>query len=407
LLFNINKCLLLITLSTLVGNAQQIGNYVGNGSFEDLYGCTQSSYNLGWVKSWTPVDSLNGYGGIFCNTCNLAVPLNGNTYQYARTGNSYILATMFDDSFNGPRGFLKNRLKHTLTLGRTYCVKFYVNIANTSPRGMNGFGAFFGGDTLQLITTQTELLSYADPQISNPTNNVISDTLNWVPITGTFVANGTEKFVVIGNYLADDDVITSPIYTPYYPEKWTDVCIDDVSCIEVDLPAYAGPDLSIAPGDSTFIGRQSDFAIDPGCRWFQLPAMTPLDTTSGIWVKPIVTTTYVVRQELDCSTEKWDTVVVHMNLVGLSDFGELNRSVVIYPSPAHDHLMVTFRNTTDKVFSRYTLIDHLGRAIREEELIFDSNSTKIDTRDLSPGVYLIQLQTFNSEIVSKRFVIAR
>jgi hypothetical protein len=401
------KYLFFIVASFSLLKGQQLSNLVVNGSFEDLYGCTQSSYNLGWVKSWTPVDSLNGYGGIFCNTCNLTVPLNGNTYQYARTGNSYILATMFDDSFNGPRGFLKNRFKHALTLGRTYCVKFYVNIANTSPRGMNGFAAYFGGDTLQMITTQAELLSYANPQIKNPVSNVISDTMNWIPITGTFVANGTEKFVVIGNFLKDDDVVTSPIYTPYYPENWTDVCVDDVSCIEVDLSAYAGPDLSIVPGDSAFIGRESDFAIDPGCRWFQLPAMTPIDTTSGIWVKPLVTTTYVVRQELDCSSEKWDTVVVHMNLVGLSDFDAINQRVTVYPSPTDGELNMILETESTDLFTRYSIIDNLGRAIREEELIFENGSATINTQELTPGVFSLQLHTVNSETISKRLVIAR
>jgi hypothetical protein len=395
LLYNINKCLLLITLSTLVGNAQQIGNYVSNGSFEDLYTCQGPTYLLAKVKYWSSVDSQSVGGGFF-NTCNSSAPLNAHTYQLARTGKGYVIGTFF--WYNNGRGYLKNQLKQPLSSGKTYCVTFHINIANTSPRGMNGFSAFLGDDIP---------LSFMLPQINNTYNNVISDTLNWLPITGTFVADGTEKVLVIGNFLADQYVITTPIYSPYFPENWTDVCVDDVSCIEVDLQAYAGPDLSIVPGDSAFIGRQSDFAIDPGCRWFQLPAMTPLDTTSGIWVKPIVTTTYVVRQELECSSEKWDTVVVHMNLVGLSDFGELNRSVSVFPSPAHDQLRVTFRNTTDKVFYRYTLIDHLGRAIREEKLIFEDASATIDTRDLSPGVYSIQLQTFNSEIVSKRFVIAR
>jgi len=36
---------------------------------------------------------------------------------------------------------------------------------------------------------------------------------------------------------------------------------------------------------------------------------TPLPPFAGMYVKPAVTTTYVVRQEI-CGVVKWDTVVV-------------------------------------------------------------------------------------------------
>jgi hypothetical protein len=231
--------------------------------------------------------------------------------------------------------------------------------------------------------------------------------LNWVPITGTFVADGTEKVMVIGNFLADQYVITAPIYTPYFPENWTDVCVDDVSCIEVDLPAYAGPDQSIVPGDSAFIGRESDFAIDPGCKWYRLPGMTPIDTISGMWVKPTVTSTYVVRQELECSSVKWDTVVVHMNLVGLHNLEWLKQGIAIYPLPTNDFLQVTLTREESNRPKKYTIIDDIGQTIREEEMIFQNSSATINTQDLPPGVYSIQLHTLNSETICKRFVIAR
>src|SRR5690606_40769166 len=65
--------------------------------------------------------------------------------------------------------------------------------------------------------------------------------------------------------------ISVSIDTEFYPDYWTDVLIDDVSCIEVNLPAYAGRDTTILIGDSVYIGREKDFAIDTGCVWYKLP----------------------------------------------------------------------------------------------------------------------------------------
>ena len=346
-----------------------------------------------------PIDSLNGYGGVFRNTCNSSVPGNANTYQYARTGNGYILATFFDyHSTYGPRGYLKNRLKQNLKPGKTYCVKFHVNIANTSPRGMNGFSAFLGADVP---------LSFMLPQINNPYGQVISDTLNWVPVTGTFVADGTEKFMVIGNFLTDEQVLTLSIYTPYFPQNWTDACIDDVSCIEVDLPAYAGPDASIVPGDSAFIGRKPDFAIDPGCTWFQLPGMTPIDTISGMWVKPVTTTTYVVRQELDCSAVKRDTVVVFMNLAGDEEFKRSSDDFKIFPVPASNSLNLACSFIENNETVSVTIVNHLGKIVLEEKVVFTGEEARVDIHELTAGIYFLLIKNSNRGSFSRRFVVAR
>src|SRR5690606_22419827 len=141
----------------------------------------------------------------------------------------------------------------------------------------------------------------------------ITDTLNWVAITGTFVANGTEKYLLLGNFLSDDDTDTLMINPTNLPTIATEAGIDDVSCIPLDLEAYAGRDTTILYGDSVYIGREPDFATDPYCVWYKLPdTANAIDTTSGLWVKPSVTTTYVVKQELECSSLKWDTVVVNV-----------------------------------------------------------------------------------------------
>jgi hypothetical protein len=299
-------------------------------------------------------------------------------------------------------------MKGNLQMGKVYCVKFYANIFNPSTYGMDGFAAYFGDNSLDTISKFGIPLTYLSPQIENPTNNIITDTLNWTLITGTFVASGHEKFMVIGNFKSDAATNTILINPTSLPAVFTDVTLDAVSCIELDLPAYAGPDRSIIPGDSAFIGREPDFAIDPGCVWYRLPDMTPLDTISGLWVKPIVTTTYVVKQVLDCSAEKWDTVVVYMDLVGLFDLEAAEKAIRLFPNPARDHLELEISNALfAEAFRTIRIYDQLGQIIREEELE-NRSKVRLATGDLAEGLYVIQLyggdQNFS---VYKRIMISR
>jgi hypothetical protein len=395
----------------LLSLSQSIGNYVNNGSFEDLYECQLPNF-LAKAKYWRSIDSLN-CGGVFSSCSGLSnSPLNAYTYQFPKSGLSYILSTYFcvppACQVNSNRCYQRNRLKQNLRSGKTYCVKFHVSISNNSTCGIDGFGAYFGDNSLDTITQANIPLTYLTPQVQNANNNVIADTLNWTLITGTFVASGHEKFMVIGNFKSDAATNTVLINPTHLPVVFTDVCIDDVSCIELDLPAYAGPDRSIIPGDSAFIGRDPDFAIDPGCFWYRLPGMVPLDTTSGLWVKPTVTTTYVVKQVLDCSAEKWDTVIVYMNLVGLFDPEAAEKAIRLFPNPARDHLELEISNTLfSEAFRTIRIYDQLGQIIREEEISLKQGNTRIATGDMAEGVYWLQLRGENTPVLHRRFVIRR
>ena len=375
----------------------QVTNYISNGSFEDLHGCNGMS--LKNVKSWLSIDSI-GFGANFMGICNGNVPLNGNTYQKPRTGNNYLLTTWFWPS--GPRGYMKNRLKSTLRNGKVYCVKFYINIANSSPYGMDGFGIYFGNNTIDTITQISSPLVYLNPQVKNPIGNAIKDTLNWVLVTGTFTANGTEKYAVLGNFLADNAVTSASIGGQYFPQNWTDVCIDDVSCIDVDLPAFAGHDTNCIVGTSVYIGRQSDVGIDEACMWYKLPiTITPttpaIDTAAGIWVSPTQTSTYVVRQEI-CGHIKWDTVIVYQDFVGLNNLELKREDINIYPNPTKNKINFTYNQNLKSVFN-ISISNLLG------QFVLSKNSFKleeeIDIGYLPAGIYYLKIEDEKSERVFK------
>jgi hypothetical protein len=395
----------------LLSLSQSIGNYVNNGSFEDLYSCNLPSI-INKAKHWNGIDSLQGGWSYLASSCYSNVPQNGTGFQWPKYGNTHVISTFYcpppSCSSNLNRLYLRNRMRENLKPNKKYCVNFYVNISNYSTCGMDGFAAYFGDNSLDTISKFGIPLTYLSPQIENPTNNIITDTLNWTLITGTFVASGHEKFMVIGNFKSDAATNTVLINPANLPSVGTDVYIDAVSCIELDLPAYAGPDRSIIPGDSTFIGREPDFAIDPGCFWYRLPGMVPLDTISGLWVKPSVTTTYVVKQVLDCSAEKWDTVVVYIDLVSLFDPEAAEKAIRLFPNPARDHLELEISNTLfSEAFRSIRIYDQLGNIIQEEEISIKQGNTRIATGDMAEGVYWLQIRGKNAPTLHRQFVIRR
>jgi hypothetical protein len=410
---NIKNFLILnVFLLSFLLKSQTI-NYVSNGSFEQIHNCGNPNA-ISNAKNWRSIDSSIFGNALFYSTCYPNVPFGPLGYQWPRTGNSYGMYSALCQptlcSTNNSRGYLRNRLKSSLQPGKKYCVKFYVNISDNSSYGIDSFGAYFGDNTLDTITMVNGPLIYILPQVQNPINNFVTDTLGWTQITGTFVATGIEKHIVIGNFKSDANTNKILINSTFSPNIFTDIRIDDVSCIPLDLPAYAAPgsDIWAIPGNTLYLGRPRDVGIDEACMWYKLPNITTaIDTAAGITVTVGITTnTYIVRQEI-CGNVKWDTVVIHASGVGVSEQEIIKNSINVFPNPANDILNVNLNFDLGITFSKIEITNNLGQIIREEDINFKNKTTTINTTELPNGVYLLNLKGENSTIVSKRFTITK
>lgn len=156
-----------------------------------------------------------------------------------------------------------------------------------------------------------------------------------------------------------------------------------------------------------FIGREPDVGINEACMWYKLPDMTTaIDTVAGLWVTPVGTTTYVVRQQLWCSGVKWDTVVVHESAVGFAEARATAQEASMYPVPANDALQLEFGADVSNAFLlRYIILNSLGQVMREEELTIDNNRARVSLKHLPDGFYLIELNRKNFETLTKRIVV--
>ena len=384
-------------------------NYVNNGSFEDCVNCIMPPYKI-QPEGWGSIDSMSN--SFVFNFCSVNAPISNLPnmtlgFQYPRSGFNLIASTFYCDlstcSYTNSRGYPKNRLNQTLKQNTAYCVKYYVVNTNNTTIAIDSYGVYLGSNSLDTIQFHSAPLTYLNPQVQNTQSNIISDTLNWIPITGTFVALGTEKFLVLGNFKSNTATNTLLINPTFLPDRVTDLYIDDVSCIELNTPAYAGPDQAFKLGDSLYLGSPRDFAVDELCRWYQLPGNIALDTAAGIWVKPAETSTYVVRQEI-CGLVKWDTVVVFKDAVGLGEDNGSRKHFSVYPNPTASEFSVRSDQKDGEI--DICIYDVLNRIVLQEKLTVKHHESKLKV-ELNNGIYLVSIRSDNQRVYSERLIIQR
>ena len=395
--------LLILTATVLTG---QPVNQVGNPSFETLLSCSGANF-LKTAKYWNSLDSASLIcGGALQNTCFFNVPITGYGFQNPKTGNGFTRQNFYCTSatcgYPYFRTYPKNRLLSTLTLGKVYCVKINLNIENISPLAIDGFGVYLGDVSLDTIKYCGLPLTFLTPQIQNTPGNVIGDTLNWIEVSGTFTATGIEKYLVIGNFNTDAATTTTATSSTF-GGVFGEYFLDDVSVIDYNLPAFAGPDKNLNLGDSAFIGRPPEIGLE--CNWTS--GTVTIGNGGGLWVKPptIGTYSYIVTQNI-CGNIKKDTVNVNVSPSGVSETELFSKSISLYPQPAKDLLTISLNYFYDNNIE-VKILDLNGKEIESKELTVNTGKAQLVLNNISDGVYIIKIKNSLSQVSTKRLVINR
>jgi hypothetical protein len=179
-------------------------NLVANPSFEDFHDCPTDVSQPYRLHFWhNPKPSTSDMHNV-CNTGRVGVPDNAVGTQSAHHGFGYggFIAGLPEDEFVAWSEYLQVPLLDTLVAGETYTLSFYVSLADGAGYAVDEIGAAVLPDAVYAPNEFGSLVNNA-PFLS-PTvvhgGGVISDTANWTLITGSFVANGDERFLIIGNF---------------------------------------------------------------------------------------------------------------------------------------------------------------------------------------------------------------
>jgi hypothetical protein len=319
----LKKIILLLWFCFLLGKTQAQVNLVPNPSFEVLDSCPYTSSQIYFAPPWfqpsRPTQQYSSSTDYF-NACSQngisGTPQNFSGFQYARTGFAYSGIGLYGYQTNESHEYIEVKLDSNLQVAIKYCVSYSISPAENFCGASSAIGAYFSTDTCQSNFGTLPLLPYT-PQVINDSNNIISDTSGWSLVSGSFVAQGGERFMTIGNfwvwaYNETNSISICPPNPgiPYY-------YIDDVSVIR--LPELnAGNDSEILLGDSIQLNG-SISETWPGMSFEWLPH-TGLNNPYSLtpFAQPSATTTYTLTVscatcEVPCLSEVVDSTSIFVH----------------------------------------------------------------------------------------------
>jgi OmpA-OmpF porin, OOP family len=203
-------------------------NLVPNPSFEDTVSCPANFSDFEAVLDWINPAHALGTGGTpdYYNECsnpsNVGVPINRLGYQQPHSGAAYAgIALYAGDDW---REYIEAQLTFPLAPNSCYHFEMFVNLPNNCSWTTDNFGIYFS-DSLVFGINNYYPLPFT-PQINN-TEGFIIDTLNWILISGNYIAQGGENYLIIGNF--NDNSHTDTLYINHPILNIPYIYIDDVS----------------------------------------------------------------------------------------------------------------------------------------------------------------------------------
>lgn len=263
-------------------------NLVYNGSFEDYRTCPRRVDAVGiltLVEGWyQPTRGSADYFNV-CGSRECGVPQNKLGSQMPYDGDGYCGIYC---SKNDYREYLQTRLRRRLHKGDSIRLTYYVSLSEQSTGAVATLGGLFTErsvyDTVRSLFLDKEVVKLSDevsqtiahvysPQVVNSVNVPLVDTHGWQRISGTFVAEGGEQYVTLGNFelaersgYTDPDSLTQLLPGAYY--YIDDVTVECLNCtppeaddLNVDS-TYLTPEQPAFSVGSTFVLKDIYFEFD-------------------------------------------------------------------------------------------------------------------------------------------------
>lgn len=235
------------TILLLTSYASQGQNMIDNASFEDMLACPGGtfsgipSYSQGplFLTNWyAPNVGTSDYYNACSNDPLFQVPDNLFGHQAPRTGSGYVGVILSEIG----NEYVESELNTPMISGHRYFTSYWTACADMTMAAADQFGAYFSNNVIDLPSNT--LLSQYTPQIVSPEGIPFVDTINWGKVSGTFVANGGEKWITIGVFSEWDSLTIAPFVEDggfgfgqlyYYLD---DVCVLDMDGAPGDVATH-------------------------------------------------------------------------------------------------------------------------------------------------------------------------
>ena len=311
------------------------------------------------------------------------------------------MATYGDVGLNNVRGYIIGHLANKMEQGKSYCVKYYLNLPNFSKWAVNKLGCYFDDGTLLGSSADKCHALNVIPHIDNNPSVYLNDTLGWMKIQGIYTANGSETHLTLGNFY--NDANTGHVF---FNGGWAGgggLNIDDISVIPIEIEAYAGNDTTICIEDSVHLGYPQEIGLE--CLWYKPNENIPFATTSDIWFKPTQAGTYTFIQKMDNCKITFDTV----NITVVNDCNSLQpmQSIPNVFTPNADGVndLIQFNLGLGNRLNSFTIYNRWGNKIKEIKktdshnyIFWDGKTTSEENSNAGVYFYVLEYASVNKSI---------
>lgn len=266
---------------------------IPNPSFEKYSYCPIAVAQIYLANGWKPLKNHGGSADYF-NRChiqstNASVPNNDFGHQQPAEGEGYVGLVLY--SANGFREYITAQLDTPLVAGTEYFFSMRYSLADKSDYNVWGLGVYFsntepsafGGSGVYPVNAQVKLNDWLS-----------TDTSAWTNFAFRYIANGGERYLVIGNF--NDN-------TASFPYRWkvsnygaiSNACYVFLDDVRLNQKNGITGDTIICAGESTVIATQDNvkgwaLASDPGHIFA---------TSDTVTLNPKLTTDYLVFSDKD------------------------------------------------------------------------------------------------------------
>jgi len=390
-------------------------NNVLNYSFEQQFGCggLGDCSNTGVTNWYQPtINAVNWFSyPCYGSSGSVGVPSNIGGYQFARSGQSYSGVEFSETGHT--RTYIVGTFSNNLIATKKYCVAFYVSLGDSTWWAISAIGAYLSNNSIPCNSNSDTVLHYI-PQIENPSNNILTDKKDWVPVSGEYTAMGGEKFITIGDFYSD--TLSKATYVGdggttagWQSEVQTYYYVDDVYVQELTI-AVAGKADTVCKGDSVLIGRDS---TTPGVSFHWLPTAGLANPNAAqTMASPEGSVTYTLTVVNDsvhnCNCKDSvtkDSISIHV-CTGIDELYAENGNIKVKPNPNDGNFSIAY-NLENQNSGRLELYNQVGMKVGEYLLPSPIGSMQINTPNLGQGLYIYKLYAGNEVLKIGKIIIIR
>lgn len=188
-------------------------NLIPDPSAEDFVECPFSLGNIDtYLSAWQSYKGTPDYW----HSCSTIMSLgwnNGAGYQEPRSGTGYLGGISYSTAFP-LREYIGTELLEPMEIGETYFVSYYVSLAYKVSGGSriasNNLGVLLMTENYFDLDEGGEVFNFSHLKV----DTIISDTTNWVLVSGSVVADSAYTLVAFGNFYDDSQTIFEYPFAP-------------------------------------------------------------------------------------------------------------------------------------------------------------------------------------------------